>query len=216
MTKHSDPRSGDTTYRLTNVVQAEPARSLFEVPADYTLKDSAIRRQSPMQRLTAPSGRARPRWTSPHRGRRVHGRSPFGLPSQAVLSAFISELGAPPPSAAALAPLAPPSRSDSLLGVRSVCLHLLPSCSCLLPSHSQLLVCRVTLGSSYGPAQARRRARLGQAPPAHGGDGEPRQSAPEAASRRPRAALLRACRTRIASPPSRCSSSATAASRWRR
>ncbi len=49
MTKHSDPRSGVTTYRLTNVVQAEPARALFEVPADYTLKDSVIRRQSPMQ-----------------------------------------------------------------------------------------------------------------------------------------------------------------------
>ena len=49
MTKHSDPRSGETTYRLTNIVQTEPARSLFEVPADYTLKDSTIRRQSPMQ-----------------------------------------------------------------------------------------------------------------------------------------------------------------------
>ena len=40
MTNHSDPRSGDTTYRLTNIVQAEPSRSLFEVPADYTLKES--------------------------------------------------------------------------------------------------------------------------------------------------------------------------------
>ena len=49
MTKHNDPRSGETIYRLTNIVQAEPARSLFEVPADYTLKDSVIRRQSPMQ-----------------------------------------------------------------------------------------------------------------------------------------------------------------------
>lgn len=49
LTKHSDPRSGQTIYRLTNIVQAEPARSLFEVPADYTLKDSVIRRQSPMQ-----------------------------------------------------------------------------------------------------------------------------------------------------------------------
>jgi lipoprotein-anchoring transpeptidase ErfK/SrfK len=48
-TKHSDPRSGQTIYRLTNIVQTEPARSLFEVPADYTLKDSVIRRQSPMQ-----------------------------------------------------------------------------------------------------------------------------------------------------------------------
>jgi hypothetical protein len=49
MTKHSDPRSGETTYRLTNIVQTEPARSLFEVPADYTLKDAVIRRQSPME-----------------------------------------------------------------------------------------------------------------------------------------------------------------------
>jgi hypothetical protein len=48
MTKHSDPRSGENTYRLTNITQTEPARSLFEVPADYTLKDSVIRRQSPM------------------------------------------------------------------------------------------------------------------------------------------------------------------------
>jgi hypothetical protein len=48
MTKHSDPRSGDNTYRLTSITQTEPARSLFEVPADYTLKDSVIRRQSPM------------------------------------------------------------------------------------------------------------------------------------------------------------------------
>jgi hypothetical protein len=47
MTKHSDPRTGETTYRLTNISQAEPARSLFEVPADYTLKDSLIRRQDP-------------------------------------------------------------------------------------------------------------------------------------------------------------------------
>ena len=39
MTKHSDPRTGETTYRLTNIVQTEPARSLFEVPADYTIKD---------------------------------------------------------------------------------------------------------------------------------------------------------------------------------
>jgi hypothetical protein len=48
LTKHSDPRSGETTYRLANVVLAEPARSLFEVPADYTLKDSVFRRQSPL------------------------------------------------------------------------------------------------------------------------------------------------------------------------
>jgi hypothetical protein len=45
LTKHSDPRSGETTYRLTGIVRAEPARSLFELPPDYTLKESVIRRQ---------------------------------------------------------------------------------------------------------------------------------------------------------------------------
>lgn len=38
LTKHSDPRSGDTTYSLSNIVRAEPALSLFDVPADYTVK----------------------------------------------------------------------------------------------------------------------------------------------------------------------------------
>ncbi len=32
---HSDPRMGTTTYELTNIDRAEPAASLFEVPADY-------------------------------------------------------------------------------------------------------------------------------------------------------------------------------------
>jgi hypothetical protein len=49
MTKHNDPRTGETTYRLTNILQTEPARALFEVPPDYTLKESLIRHQSPMQ-----------------------------------------------------------------------------------------------------------------------------------------------------------------------
>lgn len=39
MTKHSDPRMGETTYRLTNINRSEPAKSLFEVPADYTIKE---------------------------------------------------------------------------------------------------------------------------------------------------------------------------------
>ena len=43
LTKHSDPRSGDTTYRLVNIVRAEPDRSLFTVPPDYTIKGSGIR-----------------------------------------------------------------------------------------------------------------------------------------------------------------------------
>ena len=48
-TRHSDPRTGETIYRLTNVVLAEPAKTLFEVPADYTLKESEIRRDNPLK-----------------------------------------------------------------------------------------------------------------------------------------------------------------------
>lgn len=38
LTKHSDPRSGETTYRLRNILRAEPDPSLFTVPADYTIQ----------------------------------------------------------------------------------------------------------------------------------------------------------------------------------
>lgn len=37
---HSDPRSGTTTYSLTNVSRSEPSASLFQVPADYTVQDA--------------------------------------------------------------------------------------------------------------------------------------------------------------------------------
>lgn len=34
----SDPRFGDTIYQLTNIVQAAPDPSLFQIPADYTMR----------------------------------------------------------------------------------------------------------------------------------------------------------------------------------
>jgi hypothetical protein len=37
LTKHSDPRFGETTYQLTNIQRIEPPASLFEVPSDYTI-----------------------------------------------------------------------------------------------------------------------------------------------------------------------------------
>ncbi len=37
--KQSDPRFGDTTYRLTNIQRAEPPASLFQVPSDFTVRD---------------------------------------------------------------------------------------------------------------------------------------------------------------------------------
>jgi hypothetical protein len=53
MTRHSDPRSGESTYRLTNIVRGEPDRSLFEVPADYTIKEpAALKRQAPGEPAT--------------------------------------------------------------------------------------------------------------------------------------------------------------------
>lgn len=39
MTRHSDPRSGETTYKLTNINRTEPAKSLFEVPAGFNVKE---------------------------------------------------------------------------------------------------------------------------------------------------------------------------------
>jgi hypothetical protein len=39
MTRHRDPRSAETTYRLINIDRSEPDRSLFEVPADYTVTE---------------------------------------------------------------------------------------------------------------------------------------------------------------------------------
>jgi len=39
--KTSDPRFGDTTYRLSNVRRAEPAAYLFQVPPDYKVEELA-------------------------------------------------------------------------------------------------------------------------------------------------------------------------------
>ncbi|HEX6975798.1 MAG TPA: hypothetical protein VF147_15440 [Vicinamibacterales bacterium] len=47
MTRTSDPRSGESTYRLLNITRAEPNASWFEVPADYTIKESGVRRLQP-------------------------------------------------------------------------------------------------------------------------------------------------------------------------
>ena len=38
LSRRIDPRFGDTTYRLQNIVRAEPAPELFQVPSDYTVE----------------------------------------------------------------------------------------------------------------------------------------------------------------------------------
>ena len=40
MTRNSDPRFGETTFKLTNINRTEPAKSLFEVPAGFTVKEA--------------------------------------------------------------------------------------------------------------------------------------------------------------------------------
>ncbi|HEX8476511.1 MAG TPA: hypothetical protein VF666_21115 [Pyrinomonadaceae bacterium] len=39
LSKNSDPRVGENVYRLTNINRSEPARTLFEVPSDYTVRE---------------------------------------------------------------------------------------------------------------------------------------------------------------------------------
>lgn len=41
MTRHSDPRFGETVYRLTNINRGEQPKTLFEVPGDYTVKSGS-------------------------------------------------------------------------------------------------------------------------------------------------------------------------------
>jgi hypothetical protein len=42
LTRRSDPRFGETTYRLTNIVRGEPSADLFEIPQGYRVEEPAI------------------------------------------------------------------------------------------------------------------------------------------------------------------------------
>jgi len=55
MTKHSDPRFGETTYRLTNIQRGEPSATLFQVPSDYTVKETPGPTRT-MRRVRRPEG----------------------------------------------------------------------------------------------------------------------------------------------------------------
>jgi hypothetical protein len=35
MSRQSDPRYGETSYRLTNITRGEPLPELFEIPSDF-------------------------------------------------------------------------------------------------------------------------------------------------------------------------------------
>jgi hypothetical protein len=49
-----DPRFGENTYRLTAIQRAEPDKSLFEVPADYTVKEGPAEDEHIMIKRKAP------------------------------------------------------------------------------------------------------------------------------------------------------------------
>jgi hypothetical protein len=40
--KNSDPRMGETTYKLINIDRSEPNSTLFQVPADYTVEEPSF------------------------------------------------------------------------------------------------------------------------------------------------------------------------------
>ena len=44
LTDRKDPRLGDSSYRLLHIVRDEPAATLFQVPPDYTVRETGISR----------------------------------------------------------------------------------------------------------------------------------------------------------------------------
>lgn len=46
LSKHRDPRWGETVFRLTRINRSEPDRSLFELPSGYTVKEERLDRRS--------------------------------------------------------------------------------------------------------------------------------------------------------------------------
>jgi hypothetical protein len=45
LSERTDPRLGTSTYRVTNINRSDPDRYLFEVPADYTIRETGILRK---------------------------------------------------------------------------------------------------------------------------------------------------------------------------
>jgi hypothetical protein len=56
-----DPRAGETVYRLTNIVRAEPNDSLFTVPPDYELREGKLGANLVKKVAPAPGAKAAPR-----------------------------------------------------------------------------------------------------------------------------------------------------------
>ena len=53
-----DPRSGETVYRLANIVRAEPPPDLFMVPPDYKVEGSVLAKKLREEKRSRPASRA--------------------------------------------------------------------------------------------------------------------------------------------------------------
>ena len=42
LSRRSDPRFGETTYRLENIVRTEPPPELFQIPPDFTIEKGGM------------------------------------------------------------------------------------------------------------------------------------------------------------------------------
>ncbi|MBV9302031.1 MAG: hypothetical protein JOY62_01955 [Acidobacteriaceae bacterium] len=47
LSKHNDPRMGQSTYTLSNIQRGEPNPALFQVPSDYKIEDAPARHGRP-------------------------------------------------------------------------------------------------------------------------------------------------------------------------
>ena len=56
MTRHSDPRTGESIYRLAGLKRAEPSIDLFKVPEGYSVKGRAKRGAAPDAKAPNPPG----------------------------------------------------------------------------------------------------------------------------------------------------------------
>lgn len=61
LSRRDDPRFGETVYRLTNINRSEPAASLFEVPAGYTVTDEPVFGEGRFIRAVPPGAPAPPK-----------------------------------------------------------------------------------------------------------------------------------------------------------
>jgi hypothetical protein len=49
MTRTLDPRTGERTYKLLAIQRSEPNASWFDVPWDYTVRETGVRREAPQK-----------------------------------------------------------------------------------------------------------------------------------------------------------------------